>query len=118
MDVDSHPQCTILTNIMRRALPEKYLARAEQVRRERRARATTTNLALFVSNTVHFPGCPLSLHLFEPRYLKMVKECLEGSHTFGTLLVKPDGELEDVGTAVQIQSVQVVHPLLLKKPKT
>eukprot|EP00240_Pyramimonas_obovata_P004730 CAMPEP_0118934144 /NCGR_PEP_ID=MMETSP1169-20130426/13661_1 /TAXON_ID=36882 /ORGANISM="Pyramimonas obovata, Strain CCMP722" /LENGTH=397 /DNA_ID=CAMNT_0006877015 /DNA_START=514 /DNA_END=1703 /DNA_ORIENTATION=- len=107
LDVDSHPECLVLTNVIRRALPDKFQARKEQIARERRANTGLTNIALFVSNHVHFPGSPLSLHMFEPRYLKMVKECAEGSRAFGVVLVKPDGELDDIGTAVQIQAIQV-----------
>ncbi len=45
-------------------------------------------IPLFPLNTVLFPGWPMPLHIFEPRYLEMVRYCTEESSPFGILLIK------------------------------
>jgi len=48
-------------------------------------------IPLFPLNVVLFPGEQLPLHIFEPRYRRMVRECLGANSTFGVLLAMPDG---------------------------
>jgi Lon protease-like protein len=45
-----------------------------------------TQLALFPLNTVLFPGGPLPLRIFEPRYLDMVRRCMRERSAFGVVL--------------------------------
>ncbi len=45
-------------------------------------------IPLFPLNTVLFPGWPMPLHIFEPRYLEMVRYCIEEKSPFGILLIK------------------------------
>ena len=40
-------------------------------------------------NVVLFPGAPLPLHVFEPRYRKMVADALASHRTIGMVLLKP-----------------------------
>lgn len=47
---------------------------------------------LFPLNTVLFPGGPLPLRIFEPRYLEMISECLKNDTPFGVLLIREGGE--------------------------
>ncbi|HZE74649.1 MAG TPA: LON peptidase substrate-binding domain-containing protein, partial [Gemmatimonadales bacterium] len=49
-------------------------------------------LPLFPLNVVLFPGTPLPLHIFEPRYRQMLADCLVGDRRFG--LVQPGSEAE------------------------
>lgn len=58
--------------------------------------ATTLTVPLFPLNTVLFPGGPLPLRIFEPRYLDMVSHCLKTDSAFGVCLIQ-DGK--EVGTA-------------------
>jgi uncharacterized protein len=44
-------------------------------------------LPLFPLNTVLFPGGPLRLRIFEPRYLDMVSRCMRESSAFGVALI-------------------------------
>ncbi len=44
-------------------------------------------LALFPLNTVLFPGMPLQLHIFEPRYQTMIRYCLDHQQPFGVVLI-------------------------------
>ncbi|MCB9133859.1 MAG: LON peptidase substrate-binding domain-containing protein [Anaerolineales bacterium] len=46
------------------------------------------SLPLFPLNTVLFPGLPLRLNIFEPRYKQMIKRCLETGEKFGIVLIK------------------------------
>ena len=41
------------------------------------------SIALFPLNTVLFPGATLPLHIFEPRYRRMLADCLAGDKSFG-----------------------------------
>lgn len=62
---------------------------------------------LFPLNTVLFPGGPLPLRIFEPRYLSMVSKCLQNDTAFGVLLIRDGGETaqattHSVGTLARI----------------
>jgi ATP-dependent Lon protease len=61
-------------------------------------------IPLFPLNVVLFPGEHLPLHIFEPRYRRMVRECLEAKSPFGMLLALPDG-LAHVGCTAEIMEV-------------
>ena len=61
-------------------------------------------IALFPLNVVLFPGEQLPLHIFEPRYRRMVRECLEGKSPFGMLLALPNGVVR-VGCTAEIVDV-------------
>ena len=51
-------------------------------------------LPLFpLPNVVLFPGVPLPLHIFEPRYREMVREALRTDKTFAIVLAKDKGLL-------------------------
>ena len=45
-------------------------------------------LPLFPLNTVLFPGMPLTLHIFEDRYKRMIRTCLQTRQPFGVVLVR------------------------------
>lgn len=47
---------------------------------------------LFPLHTVLFPGGPLALRIFEPRYLDMVSECLRHEQPFGVCLIQSGQE--------------------------
>jgi hypothetical protein len=50
-------------------------------------------LPLFpLPSTVFYPGTPLPLHIFEPRYRQMTADALEGERKIGMVLLKPDWE--------------------------
>ncbi len=42
-------------------------------------------LPLFPLEAVLFPGVPLPLHIFEPRYKEMIGECLTRKSLFGVV---------------------------------
>jgi Lon protease-like protein len=65
-------------------------------------------LPIFPLKTVLFPGMPMPLRIFEPRYKKMIGECLAGSGNFGVVLIKEGEEIGppavpfEVGTEAKI----------------
>jgi ATP-dependent Lon protease len=61
-------------------------------------------IPLFPLNVVLFPGEQLPLHIFEPRYRRMVRECLDSKFPFGMLLALPDGIVR-VGCTAEILEV-------------
>ncbi len=61
-------------------------------------------LALFPLDIVLFPGAPLPLHIFEPRYKEMVQECLEQKKPFGMVRANKDA-LAEVGCTAVIVNV-------------
>ncbi len=64
-------------------------------------------IPLFPLNTVLFPGGPLPLRIFEPRYLSMVSRCIENDAPFGVLLIRAGKEAgpastHNIGTLARI----------------
>lgn len=62
---------------------------------------------LFPLNAVLFPGGPLPLRIFEPRYLAMVSDCVKNDTMFGVLLIRAGGETglattHEIGTLARI----------------
>jgi Lon protease-like protein len=54
--------------------------------------STLRELPLFPLQTVLFPGMPLRLHIFEPRYRLMIRHCLQRDSTFGVALIAHGSE--------------------------
>jgi len=61
-------------------------------------------IPLFPLNVVLLPGAELPLHIFEPRYRQMVKDCLEEKSEFGMLLALDKG-IARVGCTAEIVQV-------------
>jgi Lon protease-like protein len=61
-------------------------------------------LPLFPLEIVLFPGTPLPLHIFEPRYKEMIAECLEQKRAFGMVRVK-ENALASIGCSATILNV-------------
>ena len=61
-------------------------------------------LPLFPLDLVLFPGTPLPLHIFEPRYKEMIGECVQEKKTFGIIRAQ-ESSLADVGCTAEILAV-------------
>jgi Lon protease-like protein len=61
-------------------------------------------LALFPLDLVLFPGAPLPLHIFEPRYRELVAECLQSKTPFGMVRSR-ENALAEVGCTAAIVGV-------------
>ena len=53
----------------------------------------TMQIPLFPLNTVLFPGGPLPLRVFEPRYLDMISRCMKSDRPFGVVLIREGNEV-------------------------
>jgi len=66
---------------------------------------------MFPLETVLFPGGIMRLHVFEPRYRSMMRDCLEGDGTFGVVLISGGREVGggdrrvSIGTDAHIEHV-------------
>ena len=66
-------------------------------------------LPLFPLDLVLLPGVPLPLHIFEPRYKEMIKECLDQNRAFG--IIRSKGEaLATIGCTAEIMNVLKTYP--------
>jgi Lon protease-like protein len=70
-----------------------------------------SRLPIFPLSVVLFPGTPLPLHIFEPRYRRMLADCLEGDRHFGITPVGTARELPEVGTAGCTAEIRVHQAL-------
>lgn len=61
-------------------------------------------LPLFPLEIVVFPGAPLPLHIFEPRYKEMIGECLSQNRAFGMVRAK-ENALSAIGCSARILTV-------------
>jgi Lon protease-like protein len=61
-------------------------------------------LPIFPLELVLFPGAPLPLHIFEPRYKEMITECLEQKKPFGMVRAK-ENAVAEVGCSAVIVNV-------------
>ena len=61
-------------------------------------------LPLFPLEIVVFPGAPLPLHIFEPRYKEMIGECLAQNRAFGMVRAK-ENALSAIGCSATIVTV-------------
>lgn len=66
-------------------------------------------LPLFPLDVVLFPGTPLPLHIFEPRYKEMIGECLAQRRTFGVVRAVEQG-LAEIGCTAEIVTVVKEYP--------
>jgi uncharacterized protein len=61
----------------------------------------TNFIPIFPLSIVVYPGESLNLHIFEPRYRQLVKECLQAKKPFGIPAVINNG-IAELGTLVEI----------------
>jgi Lon protease-like protein len=66
-------------------------------------------IPLFPLDVVLFPGTPLPLHIFEPRYKEMIAECLSQRRVFGVVRALEQG-LAGVGCTAEIITVEKEYP--------
>jgi uncharacterized protein len=52
-----------------------------------------SSLAMFPLGTVLVPHAVLPLHVFEPRYQALMRDCLAGDHQFGVVLIERGSEV-------------------------
>ena len=65
-------------------------------------RSATSSIPLFPLHAVLFPGGPLRLRIFEPRYLDMVSRCMREDSGFGVALIVSGSEAGGAAQTVEI----------------
>ena len=68
-------------------------------------------LPIFPLSVALFPGNPLPLHIFEPRYRRMLADCLAGDRRFGITPVPDNSEPPGPGTVGCVAEVRVNQEL-------
>ena len=68
-------------------------------------------LPIFPISVVLFHGTPLPLHIFEPRYRRMLADCLAGDRRFGITPMGEDDRMPDSGTVGCIAEIRVNQEL-------
>ena len=61
-----------------------------------------TSCPLFPLSTVLFPGGPLPLRIFEPRYLDMISERMRNEKPFGVCLIRTGQEAGEAANAFEV----------------
>lgn len=64
---------------------------------------------MFPLDLVLLPGVPVPLHIFEPRYKEMIKECLDQKRPFGIVRTKDEG-FASIGCTAEIINVLKTYP--------
>lgn len=68
-------------------------------------------LPIFPLSAVLFPGTPLPLHIFEPRYKRMLSDCLLADRRFGITTTDAKGDPPGPGTVGCVAEVRVNQEL-------
>lgn len=58
-------------------------------------------IPVFPLGIVAYPGEKLNLHIFEPRYRQLIKECISGNKNFGIPVVI-DNKAKEMGTLMRV----------------
>ncbi len=64
-------------------------------------------IPLFPLSLVVFPGEHFNLHIFEPRYRQLIRECEDNKITFG-IPAYIDDKLMDFGTEIRLKNIQKI----------
>lgn len=68
-----------------------------------------TKIPLFVLDVVAFPGGEAILHIFEPRYRKLINRCMSEPRPFGIVRAK-DGAVGEIGCEMVVAKVLRRYP--------
>jgi Lon protease-like protein len=72
------------------------------------ARTPLLDLPLFPLATVLYPGAPLQLRIFEPRYLDMVRDCVRNESGFGVCLILDGYEVGEPAQPAAVGTVATI----------
>jgi Lon protease-like protein len=83
--------------------PRRFLAARRDAERAAMLAQAPPTLGLFPLHSVLLPGAALSLRVFEPRYLDLVRECSRDSRGFGVCLILIGEKVGIPATPAQIR---------------
>jgi len=69
----------------------------------------TRRIPLFPLSLVLFPGMALPLHIFEPRYKRMIRNVIEDEQSFGVVLARETG-IATIGCTAVVRRVARTYP--------
>jgi Lon protease-like protein len=69
----------------------------------------TNFIPIFPLDIIVYPNEPLNLHIFEPRYKQLIKECITTPKTFGIPVVL-DKKVQEYGTVIEILELVKEYP--------
>ncbi len=64
----------------------------------------TNFIPIFPLEVIIYPGEPLNLHIFEPRYMQLIRDCIKDNRPFG-LAVVMDKKIVEYGTLIEIKEL-------------
>ena len=70
---------------------------------------STSKLPMFPLGLVTYPTVGLNLHIYEERYRQLIADVKEKDMTFGIATVLADGEMQSVGTEMQLASIEKTY---------
>ncbi|KAI0476689.1 ATP-dependent protease La domain-containing protein [Xylaria cf. heliscus] len=83
--------------------------RSQAYRLEQQANYGGFDIPIFVC-TLAFPGMPLFLHIFEPRYRLMIRRAMEGDRMFGMVLARATtGDLDFMELGILLRIVKIEY---------
>jgi len=68
----------------------------------------TNFIPIFPLNIVVYPGERLNLHIFEPKYKQLIKECIESKKSFGIPAVL-NNKIAEMGTLMEVKEVSKIY---------
>ena len=68
----------------------------------------TNFIPIFPLGVVAYPGEQLNLHIFEPRYKQLIRECMDLQKPFGIPVVIDD-QMMEFGTLMEITMIKQVY---------
>lgn len=69
----------------------------------------TNFIPIFPLDIIVYPHEPLNLHIFEPRYKQLIRECLEAPKPFGIPVVL-DKKVQEYGTVIEVTELVKEYP--------
>jgi len=96
--------CTAIYGVIQQCFPQEYEQRKLEIEQEENLISQAFSLPLLlIGDFVFFPYMNLPMHIFEPRYVELVKRCLAGGRRFGILSMN-EKELGQIATIAVIES--------------
>lgn len=69
----------------------------------------TNFIPIFPLEIIVYPNEPLNLHVFEPRYKQLIRECIETPKPFGIPVVL-DKKIQEYGTLIEVNELVKEYP--------
>src|SRR5689334_1195944 len=79
--------------LIQQCFPQEYRQREEEIKQDKNQDVKHFSIPLlYLGEHFLFPYAALPLHIFEPRYIELIKRCLAGSRRFCVLAMINDSK--------------------------